>query len=69
MAPIDGMLRDCMSRSCPAESPSSLPRHRRLRGWCEAGRFPGAYKLHDREWRIPLAAIEAFRVSRACSIG
>lgn len=31
-----------------------------IRGWCEAGRFPGAYKLHDREWRIPLAALEAF---------
>src|SRR5690349_10092673 len=31
-----------------------------IRGWCEAGRFPGAYKLHDREWRIPAAALEAF---------
>jgi helix-turn-helix protein len=31
-----------------------------VRGWCEAGRFPGAYKLHDREWRIPAAAIESF---------
>lgn len=31
-----------------------------VRGWCEAGRFPGAYKLHDREWRIPAAALEAF---------
>lgn len=31
-----------------------------VRGWCEAGRFPGAYKLHDREWRIPAAAVEAF---------
>jgi hypothetical protein len=31
-----------------------------VRGWCEAGRFPGAYKLHDREWRIPMAALEAF---------
>jgi hypothetical protein len=31
-----------------------------VRGWCEAGRFPGAYKLHDREWRIPTAAVEAF---------
>lgn len=31
-----------------------------VRGWCEAGRFPGAYKLHDREWRIPQAAIETF---------
>jgi hypothetical protein len=31
-----------------------------IRGWCEAGRFPGAYKLHDREWRIPTSALEAF---------
>jgi hypothetical protein len=31
-----------------------------VRGWCEAGRFPGAYKLHDREWRIPAAAVAAF---------
>ena len=31
-----------------------------VRGWCEAGRFPGAYKLHDREWRIPAAALETF---------
>jgi hypothetical protein len=31
-----------------------------VRGWCEAGRFPGAYKLHDREWSIPTAAVEAF---------
>ena len=31
-----------------------------VRGWCEAGRFSGAYKLHDREWRIPAAALEAF---------
>jgi hypothetical protein len=31
-----------------------------IRGWCEAGRFPGAYKLRDREWRIPAAAVEDF---------
>lgn len=31
-----------------------------IRGWCEARRFPRAYKLHDREWRIPTAALEAF---------
>jgi hypothetical protein len=30
-----------------------------VRGWCELGRFPGAYKL-SREWRIPAAAVEAF---------
>jgi hypothetical protein len=31
-----------------------------IRGWLEAGRFPGAYKLRDRDWRVPTAALEAF---------
>jgi hypothetical protein len=35
-----------------------------IRGWCEAGRFPGAYKLHDREWRIPAAALEMFEAQQ-----
>ena len=35
-----------------------------IRGWCEAGRFPGAYKLHKREWRIPASAIEAFEADQ-----
>jgi hypothetical protein len=34
-----------------------------IRGWCEAGRFPGAYKLHDKEWRIPPAALAAFEAT------
>jgi helix-turn-helix protein len=43
-----------------------------VRGWCEAGRFPGAYKLHDREWRIPPAALETFEAQerrRECPTG
>ncbi len=32
-----------------------------VRGWLEAGRFPGAYKLRSRDWRIPPTAIAAFR--------
>jgi hypothetical protein len=32
-----------------------------IREWCEAGLFPGAYKMRGREWRIPAAAIEAFQ--------
>jgi helix-turn-helix protein len=35
-----------------------------IRGWCEAGRFPGAYRLHGREWRIPRAASEAFEAAQ-----
>jgi hypothetical protein len=31
-----------------------------VREWCEQGLFPGAYKLRDREWRVPLAGIAAF---------
>src|SRR4051812_42516508 len=33
-----------------------------VRGWCEAGRFPGAYKL-GREWRIPAAGVSAFEAA------
>ncbi len=31
-----------------------------VRGWCELGRLPGAYRMHGREWRIPVAALAAF---------
>ena len=31
-----------------------------VRDWCRAGRFDGAYRLNDREWRIPPAAVDAF---------
>jgi hypothetical protein len=31
-----------------------------VRGWCEAGRFAGAFKLNGRDWRIPPAAVERF---------
>jgi len=31
-----------------------------VREWCEHGRFEGAYKLNGRDWRIPLAAVDAF---------
>ncbi len=34
------------------------------RGWCEAGRFSGAYRMHgSREWRVPPSAVEAFDVA------
>ena len=32
-----------------------------VRAWVERGDFPGAYKLHDKEWRIPASAVEAFQ--------
>jgi len=31
-----------------------------VRGWCEANRFAGAYRLNGREWRIPPSALESF---------
>lgn len=34
-----------------------------VRGWLEAGRFPGAYKLRGREWRVPSEALEGFRAN------
>ena len=40
-----------------------------VRGWLEAGRFPGAYKLpgspKHSAWRIPPAALTAFKASTA----
>lgn len=35
-----------------------------VRAWVERGDFPGAYKLHGREWRVPLSAVESFRDSQ-----
>ena len=32
-----------------------------VRAWAERGDFPGAYKLHGKEWRIPASAVEAFQ--------
>jgi len=32
-----------------------------VRAWVERGDFPGAYKLHGKEWRVPPSSVEAFR--------
>lgn len=32
-----------------------------IRTWCGAGRFPGAYRLQGREWRIPRADLRGLR--------
>ncbi len=32
-----------------------------IRGWVERDQFPGAYKLHGKEWRVPASAVEAFQ--------
>ncbi len=43
-----------------------LANHRTVEQYCRAGRLPGAYKTSGEtgDWRVPAAAIEAFR-SRA----
>jgi hypothetical protein len=40
-----------------------------IRGWLEVGRFPGAYKLRGRDWRVPVAAVEAFVAAEQKSRG
>ena len=35
-----------------------------IRGWLEAGRFPGAYKLNGRDWRVQRAALEVFEAQQ-----
>lgn len=32
-----------------------------VRAWVERGDFPGAYKLHGKEWRVPPSALDAFQ--------
>ena len=35
-----------------------------VRGWLEAGRFTGAYKLNGRDWRVARAAVDAFEAQQ-----
>src|SRR2546428_5260417 len=32
-----------------------------VRAWIECGDFPGSYKLHGKEWRVPPSAFDAFQ--------
>lgn len=32
-----------------------------VRAWIERGDFPGSYKLHGKEWRVPPVALDAFQ--------
>ena len=32
-----------------------------VRAWVERGDFTGAYKLHGKEWRIPVASVASFQ--------
>ena len=35
-----------------------------VRGWCQARRFPNAYRLNQREWRIPQADLAEFEADQ-----
>jgi hypothetical protein len=35
-----------------------------VRAMCERRELPGAYRQHGREWRIPPAAVEAYRTGQ-----
>jgi predicted DNA-binding transcriptional regulator AlpA len=52
-ARVDLTIRD-LAQLCGTQ-PSTVP------GWVERGDFPGAYKLHGKEWRVPVNAVEAFQ--------
>jgi hypothetical protein len=34
-----------------------------IRAYCNAGLIPGAYRLRERQWRIPRAALAAFQAA------
>lgn len=36
-----------------------------VRAWIERGDFPGAYKLHQKEWRVPRSAVDAFQAAQS----
>jgi excisionase family DNA binding protein len=36
-----------------------------VRGWLARGELPGAYRLHGREWRIPVEAVEEMQRAQA----
>ena len=74
LVPRDWLLEQLSGNSTPTSSGSSpvdLPiaelarlfgkRPSTVRAWLERGDFPGAYKLHGKEWRIPAEAIERFQ--------
>ncbi len=41
-----------------------------VRSWIERGDFPGSYKLHGKQWRVPTDAVDAFQqTQRAARCG
>lgn len=50
-----------VDRDCAAVAALLGRKPSTIRAWAAQGRFPGAYRLHDREWRFPIEAIRGFR--------
>ncbi len=74
LVPRDWLLEQLSGASpLPSESPALVDltigdlarlfgkRPSTVRAWVERGDFPGAYKLHGKEWRVPASAVEAFQ--------
>ncbi len=74
LVPRDWVLEQLSGVSpTPSESPAPIDltigdlgrlfskRPSTVRGWVERGDFPGAYKLHGKEWRVPASALETFQ--------
>ena len=73
LVPRDWLLEQLSSSPAPSESLALVDltigdlarlfgkRPSTVRAWVERGDFPGAYKLHGKEWRVPASAVEAFQ--------
>ena len=36
-----------------------------VRAWVERGDFPGAYKLHGKQWRVPAGSVQEFQAHQS----
>lgn len=77
LLPRDWLLERLSETPAPASSPEApalsidlsvsdlaklfVKRPSTVRAWLERGDFPGAYKLHGKEWRVPLNGVSAFQ--------
>jgi len=71
--PRDWLLEQLSSSPAPSESLALVDltigdlgrlfgkRPSTVRAWVERGDFPGAYKLHGKEWRVSASAVKAFQ--------
>lgn len=57
----DPTIRELAARF--GRSPSTI------RWWIESNRFPGAYRLRGREWRVPASGVAAFEAAERVTAG